>query len=161
MLKHQLESVASYPRFNSMLTRLDEIKMQLDTIATQIEQAGEIIKFGNTGGLSRLLNEFDNISFALIKTLNSFHENALILDHNFDAQLLVERKKQQSIVYSVMIVLLLVFYYFTSLALRNVNSPICLMTEAANSFLIHGKQYTAMVKGSVELKMLSQVMDGL
>ena len=157
-LKHQLDSVASYPLFKSMLKLLDEIKMQLDTIASQIEQAGEIIKFGNPDGLSRLLNEFDNISFALIKTLNSFHENALILDHNFDAQLLVERKKQKSIVYSVMIVLLLVFYYFTSLALRNINSPICLMTEAANSSLIHGKPYTAIVNGSVEINRLSQVM---
>lgn len=157
-LKHQLDSVASYTLVKSKLKLLNEINIQLETIASQIEQAGEIIKFGSTTELSRLLNEFDNISFALINTLNSFYENVLMLDHDFDAQLLVERKKQKSIVYSVMILLLLVFYYFTSLALRNINSPICLMTEAANSSLIHGKPYTAIVNGSVEINRLSVVM---
>ena len=147
MLKQQLDNVADYPLVKTKPYLLDEINMQLDIISSQIEQASEVIKFRNAEKLSILLNEFDNTSIELIKTLNLFHENSLILVHDFDTQLLIEKEKQKLTIYSAMALLLLIFYFFTRLALRNIDSPIRLMTEAANNSLRHGEPYTANIKG--------------
>lgn len=157
-LKHQLDSLARYSLVKSKLYLLDEINMQLDIISSQIEQAGEVIKFRNAEKLSILLNEFDNTSIELIKTLNSFHENSLILVHDYDTQLLIEKRKRKLTIYSAMAFLLSIFYFFTRLALRNIDSPIRLMTKAANNSLRHGKPYTANIKGSIEINRLSHVM---
>ncbi len=157
-LKKQLDNVTRYPLIQSRRSQLDKIKIQLDTISTQIVHAGELIKFGNTVDLYRLLTEFDHTSIDLIKTLNSFHENSIVIADNFDMQFLAEKDKKKFTIYSVMSLLLFIFYFFTNLALRNIDSPIRLMTEAANNSLNYGKPYTAHANGSVEVNKLSQAM---
>ncbi len=158
-LKQQLDSVAGYSLIKSRLPLLDEIKMRLDTISTQIRQAGELNELANMEKLSDLLNKFDNTSLELIQHLKSLHDNALTLIHYYDNQLLAEKEKQKITIYSVMALILLTFYMFTTLALRNIDSPIRMMTEAANRSLIHGKPFIANVTGSVEIKRLSKVMN--
>ena len=158
ILKEQLDNLGRYKLIKNKLPHLKKIESQLDIISTQIVYAGDLINIGNTERLSILLNEFDFTSINLIKNLNSFYANAQEQSHYFDTQLLNEKGKKKVIIYSTMSFLLIIFYYFTNLALRNIDTPIRIMTEAANNSLIHGKPYTAHVDGSIEVNHLSQAM---
>jgi signal transduction histidine kinase len=158
-LKGQLDHVGHYALVQSTLSQLAVIDKQLDTISSQLVDAGKIIKTGNKNNLAILLSKFDYTSLALIRTLNAFHESLRIQADHFDAQFVADREKNKIIIYTMMLLLLIVFCFFTHLALKNIDTPIRLMTTAADNALLFGQPYTAKINGSIEVNRLSRAMN--
>ncbi|HIF50906.1 MAG TPA: hypothetical protein EYQ42_05185 [Thiotrichaceae bacterium] len=158
-LKGQLDHVGRYALVQSSLSQLAVIDKQLDTISSQLVDAGKIIKTENKKNLTILLSKFDYTSLALIRTLNAFHESLRIQADHVDAQLVADKEKKKIIIYTMMSLLLILFFFFTHLALKNIDTPIRLMTTAANNALLFGQPYTAEINGSIEVNRLSQAMN--